>query len=571
MLAMKQKQFFEAQEFKDIKELLYNSAEKFADKTAFIVKEKIDKKVEYKHITYSNFLKDINKLGTALFNLNLKGKRIAVVGKNSYEWAVAHLTNMLGGIVSVPLDKDLQKDELETSLIRSKADAIIFDEKHVDIIKEIQNDGKTNLFIFICKSKVDGYLYIYDLIEEGAKLIEQGDRSYIDVKIDNKAMAVLIFTSGTTSKPKAVMLSHKNIASNIYAMQLVEPFKQEDRNLALLPFNHVFGSTGLLVMLTCGICTAFPDGLRYIAQNLKEYKITFFVGVPLLIETIYNKMMQEVKKQGKDKKLKVAIKLSNILLKCGIDIRRKLFKSVIDNLGGMRFMISGGAPLDPKVSKGFNDLGIYLVQGYGLTETAPVVAAEDAFELRSGSIGKPMTNLKLEIADKDENGIGELRVKGPNVMLGYYEDEERTKEVLKDGWFYTGDLGYIDKDGFVFITGRAKSMIVLKNGKKVFPEELETLVNNIDVVKESMVFGLPKADDVKLSVEVVLDKEVVENKYSNMKEEELKNYVWKKIKEVNKSFPKYKYIKNMVISNEELIKTTTQKLKREEEFKKIVS
>ena len=324
-------------------------------------------------------------------------------------------------------------------------------------------------------------------------------------------------------------------------------------------------------MLANGVTTAFPDGLRYVAQNLKEYKVSVFVGVPLLIESIYKKVEKGIEKQGKTKLINIAKKISNFLLFFHIDIRRKLFKQIIDELGGyMRFVISGGAPLDKRVAKGFTEIGIALAQGYGLTETAPVIAAEDR-RVRYGSIGYPMSNVEVDFVDKDENGIGELRVKGPNVMLGYYENPEATKEVLKDGWFYTGDLGYMDKDGFLFITGRKKDMIVLKNGKKVFPDELEVLVNRLDEVQECIVFAIPDEkdkNDVKLSVKVVYDKEEVKEKYGDISKEELEKIIWTKIKEINKTFPPYKYIKNMILTDEELIKTTTKKIKRAEEIKR---
>ena len=310
------------------------------------------------------------------------------------------------------------------------------------------------------------------------------------------------------------------------------------------------------------------------AQNLKEYKVTLFIGVPLLIEAIYKKIENGIAKKGKTKLINVAKKVSKFLLFFHIDIRRKLFKQVIDELGGyMRFVISGGAPLDKKVAKGFDELGIKIVQGYGLTETAPVVSAENAKKSKYGSIGIPMENVEVEFEDKDTDGIGELKVKGPNVMLGYYENPEATKAVLKDGWFYTGDLGYQDKDGYIFITGRKKDMIVLKNGKKVFPEEIETLINRLDEVAECMVFGIPDQkdkNDVKLSVKIVYDKEYTDKEYPNVEKEELKKIIWQKIKEINKTFPSYKYIKNMILTDKELIKTTTKKIKRNEEMKTII-
>ena len=571
---MSRERYFEATEFQNIKEILYNSVEKYGENTAFIIKHKgNEKKVTYENITYKKLLEDVNSLGTKLFDLGYQDKRIAIVGRNSYEWALAHLANQLGGIVSVPLDKELQLDELESSLERSKADIVVFDEKYVENIEEIKRRNNTNLKEYISMRPLENYKDIHTLIKEGKKLIEAGNKKFLDKKIDSNKMSILLFTSGTTSKSKAVMLSQKNIASNVYAMQLVERFYETDVNLAFLPFHHIFGSTAMIVMLAYGITTAFPDGLRYVAQNLKEYKVSVFVGVPLLVEAIYKKIEKGIEEQKKTNLVKVAKVVSNFLLKFGIDIRRKLFKDIINELGGhMRFVISGGAPLDKKVAKGFNELGVSLVQGYGLTETAPVIAAENDRKVRYGSIGVPMDNVEVEFENKDENGIGELKVKGPNVMLGYYENEEATNEVLKDGWFYTGDLGYMDKDGYIFITGRKKDMIVLKNGKKVFPEELEILVNRLDEVAECMVFGMPdKKDknDIKLSVKIVYNKEYVKEKYPNMEQEELRKIIWEKIKEINKTFPPYKYIKNMILTDKELIKTTTQKIKRNEELKEI--
>ena len=563
------------QEFNDIKELIYNSAKTYANNIAFIVKHQEGKNKTYENITYKMLIEQINALGTKLYSMGFKNKRIAILGRNRYEWALGHLTSLLGGIVSIPLDKDLQIDELESSLMRSKADAIYFDEKYIEKIEEIKNRNNTNVKEYICMSKLAGYKDINTLKEEGQKLLEEGNKEYISAKIDENAMNILLFTSGTTSKSKAVMLSQKNIASNVYAMQRVEDIRSTDSNLAFLPMHHIFGSTCLIVMLACGARTSFPDGLRYVAQNLKEYEVSVFVGVPLLVEAIYNKVVKEIDKQGKTKLIKNAIRVSNFLLKFHIDIRRKLFKQLIDQLGGkMRFVISGGAPLDPKIQKGFIDLGINVAQGYGLTETSPVIAAENMYKSKTGSIGVPMENVTVEIVNKDDNGIGELRAKGPNVMLGYYENEEETNKVLKDGWFYTGDLGYIDKDGFIFITGRQKNMIVLKNGKKIFPEEIETLVNRIDLIDECMVFGMPDEvdkNDVKLSVKVVYNKDEVKQKYGDISFDEIRDIIWNRIKnEVNTTVPRYKHIMNMILTDKELIKTTTKKVKRNEELKEIL-
>ena len=415
---MNREKIYEATEFENIKEIIYETVRKYKDNTAFTLKYKEEKNVKYEDISYGRFLENVNSLGTKLFDLGYKNKRIAIVGKNRYEWVLAHITNLLGGIVSVPLDKDMQLDELESCLQRSKAEMVIFDEKQLEKIEEIKKRNNTNLKEFACMSKIDNYLDIETLRTEGKKLLEEGNKDYINAEIDSYKMGVLLFTSGTTSKSKAVMLSQKNIACNVYALQCVEDSRPTDTNIAFLPFHHVFGSTCLIWTLAGGMRHVFPDGLRYIKQNLNEYKVTVFVGVPLLIESIYKAIMKEVEKQGKTKVINIAMKVSNFLLKFHIDIRRKLFKQILDALGGkLRFVVSGGAPADPSISKAFTALGVRTVQGYGLTETAPVIAAEDEKHIKYGTVGLPMINDVVEIDNPDEKGIGEIKVKGPNVML----------------------------------------------------------------------------------------------------------------------------------------------------------
>ncbi len=557
-------------EYGNIKDIIYNSAIEYKDKSAFQIKLKKGKEISYEFISYQRLLDDVNDFGTMLYSIGYKGRRIAIIGKNRYEWVVAHLANLFGGIVSIPLDKDLQIGELESSLIRSHADAIVFDSKQIEKIEELKLRNSTQIKEFICMEELSGYSDIRGLIEQSKEVSQEIRNEYINNKIDDEKMSILLFTSGTTSKSKAVMLSQKNIASNIYAMQCVEDIRSTDTNIAFLPFHHIFGSTGMIMMLANGVKTVFPDGLKYIKQNLNEYHVSVFVGVPVLIEAIYKAIMKEVEKQGKANLVKTMAKISNGLRRIHIDLRRVLFKSIINALGGeLRLVISGGAPADSVMSKGFNDLGITTLQGYGLTETSPVIAAERPNDSRVGSVGKIFHNEEIEIVEKDVDGIGQIKVKGPNIMLGYYDMKDKTDEVLKDGWFYTGDLGYIDKDGYLFITGRSKNMIVLKNGKKVFPEELELIVNRMDEVEECMVFGMPEKDnknDVKLSVKVVYNKDLFKNK----EEFEIYQIIWEKIKEINTTFPKYKHIKNLIITDKELIKTTTKKVKRQEEMKLIL-
>lgn len=551
--------FYDYPKYSNLKELIQASIEKYAENPAFIFKDK-------RKITYREFGEQIKFFGNGLFQLGMKGKRVAIIGKNRYEWILSYVAALLGDITVVPLDKGLTDTEIENSLKQSKADAIIFEEKYFEIVQTLKE--KTNLQELICMDQIEGIKNMQDVIELGKK---SDTKEYENQEVASNEMRIILFTSGTTSSSKAVMLTQRNITENIYSMKCVERFLETDVNLAFLPYHHTFGSTGQMMMLASGVATAFPDGLRHISENFREYKVSVFVGVPLLIEAIYGRIQKELVKHGKVKTVEQAKKVSNFLLKFGIDVRRRLFKQIIDNLGGsMRMIISGAASLDKEVAKGFNELGIKVIQGYGLTETSPVIAAENEKYSKYGSVGFPMRNVEVKIIDKDEKGIGEIIAKGPNVMLGYYQNEEATKEVLKDGWFYTGDLGYFDEEGYLFITGRKKNVIVLKNGKKVFPEELEELVNQIDVVKESMVFGFPKDDDVDVSVKIQYDEIVRKEKYPDLSDEEFEKIVWNQIKEINKELPKYKYMKHLILTTEDFIKTTTAKIKRFEEMKKIL-
>lgn len=576
MKSRKSKILYKSTRFENIRDIISNSVKLYPNNVAFIIKHKPEgknsKEVTYQNITYTEFQNDINQLGAGLQKLGYTNKRVAVIGKNSYQWAITYYAVINGLGVIVPLDKGLPENEIESLLLRSKADLIVFDKSYEDSINKILQNKSTNLKEAICmeKSKYENFRTLEDVKELGKVELENGNTSYLNLEIDNKKMATIIFTSGTTSLSKAVMLSHYNIASNIYSLQCVEKMYPTDVNMAFLPFHHTFGSTGLLFFLSCGATNVFCDGLRYIQENLKEYKVSVFVCVPLLIETMYKKIMLQIEKQGKADIVKKGIKISRFLLKFGIDIRRKLFKEVINNLGGnLRFIISGASAIDKKVAQAFNDMGISTIQGYGLTETSPVLSAENIKSIRYGSIGLALEDIEIKIDNPNEDGIGELMAKGPNVMLGYYDNEEATNEVFENGWFHTGDLGYIDKDGFIFITGRKKNVIVLKNGKNVYPEELEVLINNLPYVAESMVFGMPKDDDLVVSVKIVYNEDFVAQKFGNISEQELYDIIWNDVKEINNGLTNYKHIKNLIITNEPMIKTTTAKVKRFEEMKKM--
>ena len=565
------RKLYPAEKQETIRDYINHAIEKYPDNIAFIIKNKVGKDVSYTNISYKDFGNDLKYLGTALIDLGLEGKNIAIIGKNQYEWALSYVSILNGVGVAVPLDKGLPEQEIESSLLRSHAEAVIFEKDYTDIMKNIALKN-TQIKEFICmnSSSSNEFKTLSSLLSFGKSLIEKGDSRFENHIIIPDDVATIIFTSGTTSIAKAVMLSNTNIASNIYNIDCVEKIYSNDVNLAFLPLHHTFGSTGLLLFLSHGVTNVFCDGLRHIQENLKEYHVTIFVCVPLLLEAMYKKIYAQIDKQGKTKLIKVATAISQFLLKFHIDIRRKVFKEILDNLGGkLRFVISGASAIDKNVAKGFNDFGILAVQGYGLTETAPVLVAENAKCIKYGSIGVPLPEVDVKIDSPNADGIGEIVVKGPNVMLGYYEMPEETEKVLKDGWFYTGDLGYMDKDGFLFITGRKKNVIVLKNGKNIYPEEIELLINNLPYVSESMVFGMPKDDDLVLSVKIVYNKDYISDKYPDLPETELKELIWQDIKSINSTLSNYKHIKNLIITDEPMIKTTTQKIKRFEEIKKL--
>ena len=565
---MKEKKI-EFHDFQNVREIIRYSVEKFADKTAFTIKINKDKNVSYKKITYKELNEDINAFGTALLSIGLKGKRVAIIGKNRYEWILSYVTILNGVGIAIPLDKGLPEQEIITSLQRSKADVIIFEENMADLMKKIKDENTTNLKTFILMDNIEKYdfLNIPKLIEKGKEEVKKGNKEYIDAEIDNNKMSVILFTSGTTSLAKAVMISHRNIASNVAALRYEQPFCSTDTNIAFLPFHHMYGSTCILLMISAGVNNVFCDGLRHIQENLKEYKVSVFVCVPLILEAMHKKIMNTIDKTGQRKKFEVGKRLSKALLKVGIDVRRKIFKTVLDELGGeVRAVISGAAALNKQVAEDFNAFGIYTVEGYGLTETAPVVAGENIHTMGHNSVGKPLCNVEVKIEDPNEEGIGEIAVKGPNVMLGYYENEEDTKAVLKDGWFYTGDLGYYNKKGYLCIAGRQKSVIVLKNGKNIYPEEIETLINTLPYVEESMVFGYPKGDDLIVSAKIVYNKEF----FKGISKDEIESKIWDDIKEINAGLTKFKHIKKIIVTDEPMIKTTTAKVKRFEEIDKIL-
>lgn len=561
-------------ELNNYKELMNFCYENYQNNIAYKYKKDPEKKpAEYIEKTYKQTIDDIKALGTKLINNNEKISRVALIGSNRYEWVVSYFGVTTAGLVIAPMDKLLPEKEIKSLIKRSEVEAVIFEKKYIDIFKELLNDETNNLKMLICMDDIDDkeVYKLNDLIEEGKKLLNNNDKKYDDVKINDNEMSIMLFTSGTTDQAKIVMLTQKNICSNIYAYQNHFKMLPTDTLLSFLPIHHTFESSiTILYGFYSGACVAFCDGLRHIQENLKEYEVSIFVAVPLVLETMYKKINKAIADQGKTKLINTMIKISNGLLKCHIDVRKKLFKAINDNFGGkLRIILYGAASLDKDTIVGFDNFGINSIQGYGLTETSPVLVAESETKHRPGSCGYALDNIQIKILNPDKQGIGEIIAKGPNIMLGYYNDNKKTKEAFEDGWFKTGDYGYLDKDGFLYITGRKKDIIVLRNGKNVYPQEIEFLINKLPYVAENMVFSRESSKtDTQLVAKIVYDKEAIEKAFGAKEEKEYEKLIWKDIKEINKTLPTFKHIKQIIITDEPMSKTTTQKVKRYEEIKK---
>ena len=548
-------------EITDLKDMLKKSGEKYGEKIAY----KIRQENGYKEITHNEVRKMVDGLGTKLIDMGLKDKRIAVIGENRYEWEIAYLSIVCGTGTVVPLDKSLPENELESLIERSKAEAIICSQKYVEILK------KTKLKYIISmdlEKDNDGIISQKRLISEGIQLVKSGNTSFTNAKIDNEKMSIMLFTSGTTSISKAVALSHKNICSNLMDISSILDVNSSDVFLSFLPLHHVFECTvGFLFSLYVGAETVFCDGIRHIPENLAEYKVSVMASVPAIYERLFKIIKKHLEKQGKVEQI---LKDEEKYKDSSMEKKKEVFKEIHDLLGGnIKLFISGAASLEPSIEEKFRRLGFNMVQGYGLTETSPVVAIGNKKYHKTGSIGKCVPSDEVKLLDINKDGIGELAVKGPNVMLEYYENKEATEKVLKNGWFQTGDLARIDEEDYIFICGRKKSVIVLKNGKNIFPEEMETLINKEDGVEESFIFGKPISkdpNDIKIFVKIVYNKESFEGKT----ETEIKEYFNEKIKSINKTMPHYKAIRGIIISDKPLIKTTTNKIKREKNLEQII-
>lgn len=568
--------------YKTIKETFINSLKKYSKNPCIL--EKPNHKEPYKTITYKEFGEDVFAFGTALIKeLNLENKRVLIIGETQYDWYVSYMAMLCGVGIAVPVDKDLPLNELENVARRSKASAIIYSPKKagdVNKLKELMPE--IEYFIEMKSEKeLDGKTVgIKALINKGKELIANGDNDFEKIEIDPEEFKILFFTSGTSAESKGVMLCNKNLAENINAVSAYVKIYPTDRLFSVLPLHHCYESTiGFLVPIANGASVAICEGLKHIVPNMQEAKPTGMLTVPLLVETLYKRINEKIVKSKKDKIINVMISATNTLKSMGIDVKKKVFKEIFDNLGGnIRIIVSAAAPIDGKVGNWLGDIGITFLQGYGLTETAPISALTPEYDLCIGSVGKPIVQADIKIDNPNENGEGEILIKSPTLMLGYYEDEAKTKEAIdEDGYFHSGDIGYIDENNNIFITGRSKNVIVTQNGKNIYPEEIENLLSKIEEIKDVMVYGKnpdgeqAKKKDAKeliVTAKVVPNFEKIKELHGDITDEEIYNIIWEQIKEVNKKLTSYKAVKQLEIKKDDFEKTSTMKIKRYKEIEK---
>ncbi len=558
------KKYFKVHNVTDLKDMLYKSAKMFKNNDAFRLK---DKNGKIYGISFINFKNDVEALGTSLIDSKLLNKSIAVIGQNSYSWITAYLAATIVG-TAVPIDKELHVDDIINFLNISETKAVIGDEKHIKLILENKDKLKSSDIILVNIDNTDvnsNIIKLEELIKKGKNKVESGDTSFSDIQINPNDMHVLLFTSGTTGNAKGICLSHRNICSNIMSIAKIVKVDKRTVVLSILPIHHTYECTiGHLLQIYGGGVITYCDGLRYISKNILEYKPTSVVCVPLLLENIHKKIINTLKKSlpkkyfNNDKHF-----LDNMPLPLRLIVKSKIKKS----LGGnMRSFIVGAAAINPDIIESFYKIGVKALQGYGLTECSPLVAGNNDIFYKADSVGLPIPDVEFKINNPDAEGNGEIIVKGPNVMLGYYNDPESTDAVFKKGWFYTGDLGRIDEDGFLYLTGRCKSVIVTKNGKNIYPEEIEYYLNENPLIEECIVVGAnyENDDETYVSAKILPNKDAFKEFLEKVEvsDSEINKEIKKIISDVNKKLPNYKHIKNFKIVDKPLEKTTTKKIKR---------
>lgn len=559
--------YHKCEEITNFKEMIDRSATIFKTRTAFKLK---DEKGNIYNKTYEELRHDVASLGTSLIEKGLLNKRIAVIGKNSYKWAISYLAASIVGIV-VPIDKELHADDVINFMNVSNCECILGDNKNLkQIIQNIEKlENKKTLFIdFDRKIQEDNFLSLMIQMENGKNLTEEGDKRFDEIKVNPDEMKILLFTSGTTGNAKGVCLSQRNICSNILSIYGIVKVKRSDLFFSVLPIHHTYECTiGFLLPLYSGASICYCDGLRYIMSNMVEYHPSVILCVPLLLEKMYQKIIKNMEKSLPKKYTENLKDNENIIDKLPFYLKSIVKRKVKNTLGGrLRVFIVGAAAVNPEIADTFDKLGLNSLQGYGLTECAPLVAGNTDFYKRNDSAGLPIPSVEYKIDNPNDEGVGEIIVKGPNVMLGYYNMPEETEKVLRDGWFHTGDLGKIDENGYLYITGRCKSVIVTKNGKNIYPEEIEAYLNDSPLISESLVLGVQKEndDETYVNAQIFPNMDAIKEylKGTVPTKEEVKKIMSDVVSGVNSKIPNYKHIKNFAIRDKEFEKTTTQKIKR---------
>ena len=529
-----------------VREILYKSSEKFGDRCAFVFLDGDGRKIE---ISFRQLKSDVISLALALLREKGVPEKAAIISCNCYEWCVSYLACLSAGVVAVPVDRELSGEDIRNILDFAGVKTVFCDGRALQKLSGMTDRD------FICFD--DSEKGIYSLIRRGEALMKEGFT--LENEIDPTALAVLLFTSGTTGNSKGVMLSNRNLCSDLYLVSENINLTPCDRSLSLLPLHHTYETIAFLMMIYCGGSIAFCGGVRYLSKSFQLFSPTVFVTVPLILEKLHERLMGEIEKKGMRQKLRLAALVSSAMSE---DKKKKLFSQIHQFFGGrLEKFVVGAAPLQASVAEAFEGFGFRVIIGYGLTECSPIVICNSIDDATPDTVGRPLKEVEVKIEGPDEKGVGEILLKGPMVMLGYYKNEKATKEVFRDGWFCTGDLGYIDKSGRYRISGRCKNVIVTKNGKNIYPEELEYRLNKNPYITESLVFG-EKGDIV--SCEILPDEEAIKGKLKKtaLTDEEMKSVINEAVRNINRHLPSYKRIKKVTLKKDGFDKTTTHKIKR---------
>lgn len=551
-------------QLKTLKDIILKKCDEYSENTAFLEKDKKTK--EFQGITYKKLKEDVISLSTALsIKYNLLGEKIAIIGENSYNWYMSYMAVTTGTGIVVPLDKELPENEIINLINRANAKCIIYSSKKKNAIDSIRSKLPSDI-LYISMDKDDGSqdIALSDVLEEGKKLVSEGEKWYYNQEISPDDFRILIFTSGTTSTSKGVMLCHRNVISNLDGATEILKVDVKDRFFSVLPMHHIYE-----MIVTCmyaianGSSVAICEGLKYISKDIKKTSPTVLVCVPLLVEHICKRINKTIEEQNKEKAVKRLINITNKMGKIGYALKRAIFSQIHNSLGGrLKYILVSAAPVEKELINQVEGFGYVVFQGYGLTETASIVAGTREETRRAGTVGTAC-NCEIKI-DAPKGKDGEILVKGDNVMLGYYNDENATKEAIEDNWFHTGDIGHFDDKENLVITGRCKNVIVTNNGKKIFPEELENEINKIDIVKESMVYGEGEGTNMSVCAIVTLDEEELKAFYGDDMPDKktIKTKIWEGIKAINDKMVSYKAVKNLKVRDKDFEKTTTMKIKR---------